>query len=383
MPETTGTTFRFIKFIHNLEVRLHHGDRPWTCEAPREEVDRGLPRQAPPVALGAHLLQPQRPAGEGHRGRHLAQPQRIGGQRNGGRGGQLHRDALLRGDAPVPLDGEGVLSPGEAAVVQFDVIVDATATPGTLITNQATVYSLESGDVLTDGDGNPATGPEPTVVVVGDVQQVSILKEVSVVDGGTAMAGSTLEYVVTVRNIGTVPAFYVEIQDDLSVPNPNYLAYIDGTATMNGLAAGVTVNGTLITAEPYELTRTARIDDVGGILELIMPMESAGVLVKRSRELLEQEIEGVADTLATGRRRSHGGVQPGAAERCEGIHRQQGHAAGRVHEHRAHAENVVDLVQCLQPPAAGAHGCAGAQQVRRGQILHAAKVRFAHDSVLS
>lgn len=48
--------------------------------------------------------------------------------------------------------------------------------------------------------------------------------------------------------------------------------------------------GTLVTAEPYELTRTARIDDVGGILELIAPMEAAGILVKRSRELLEQEI---------------------------------------------------------------------------------------------
>ncbi|MCB1722250.1 MAG: amino-acid N-acetyltransferase [Gammaproteobacteria bacterium] len=49
--------------------------------------------------------------------------------------------------------------------------------------------------------------------------------------------------------------------------------------------------GTLVTAEPYELTRTARIEDVGGILELIAPMEAAGVLVKRSRELLEQEID--------------------------------------------------------------------------------------------
>lgn len=48
--------------------------------------------------------------------------------------------------------------------------------------------------------------------------------------------------------------------------------------------------GTLITAEPYEVTRIACIDDVGGILELIRPMESAGALVKRSRELLEQEI---------------------------------------------------------------------------------------------
>ena len=49
--------------------------------------------------------------------------------------------------------------------------------------------------------------------------------------------------------------------------------------------------GTLVTAEPYEITRTASIDDVGGILELIGPLEDAGVLVKRSRERLEQEIQ--------------------------------------------------------------------------------------------
>lgn len=49
--------------------------------------------------------------------------------------------------------------------------------------------------------------------------------------------------------------------------------------------------GTLVTAEPYELTRTARIDDVGGILELIAPLEAAGVLVPRPREVLETEID--------------------------------------------------------------------------------------------
>ncbi|MGD2119217.1 MAG: amino-acid N-acetyltransferase [Chromatiales bacterium] len=49
-------------------------------------------------------------------------------------------------------------------------------------------------------------------------------------------------------------------------------------------------SGTLITAEAYETTRTARIDDVGGVLELITPLEEKGVLVKRSRDLLENEI---------------------------------------------------------------------------------------------
>jgi amino-acid N-acetyltransferase len=49
--------------------------------------------------------------------------------------------------------------------------------------------------------------------------------------------------------------------------------------------------GTLVTAEPYEVTRTATIDDVGGILELIAPMEQAGILVPRPRDMLENEIE--------------------------------------------------------------------------------------------
>jgi len=48
--------------------------------------------------------------------------------------------------------------------------------------------------------------------------------------------------------------------------------------------------GTLITADQYEQIRTAHIGDVGGILEIIRPLEAQGRLVKRSRELLENEI---------------------------------------------------------------------------------------------
>ena len=39
-----------------------------------------------------------------------------------------------------------------------------------------------------------------------------------------------------------------------------------------------------------EVIRPATIDDVGGIIELIAPLEEQQVLVKRSRELLETEI---------------------------------------------------------------------------------------------
>ncbi|HCS29156.1 MAG TPA: amino-acid N-acetyltransferase, partial [Spongiibacteraceae bacterium] len=48
--------------------------------------------------------------------------------------------------------------------------------------------------------------------------------------------------------------------------------------------------GTLVSSDHYEELVSANIDDVGGILEIIAPLEDEGVLVKRSRELLENEI---------------------------------------------------------------------------------------------
>ena len=48
--------------------------------------------------------------------------------------------------------------------------------------------------------------------------------------------------------------------------------------------------GTLVTQEIVESLRAARVDDIGGILEIIQPLERQGVLVRRSREQLELEI---------------------------------------------------------------------------------------------
>jgi len=49
--------------------------------------------------------------------------------------------------------------------------------------------------------------------------------------------------------------------------------------------------GTLIAKDHKEELSTATIDDVAGILDLLAPLEAEGVLVKRSRELLEVEID--------------------------------------------------------------------------------------------
>ena len=50
-------------------------------------------------------------------------------------------------------------------------------------------------------------------------------------------------------------------------------------------------SGSMITADKLEKLRPATIDDAGGILRLIEPLEADGTLVFRGRELLEREIQ--------------------------------------------------------------------------------------------
>jgi len=49
--------------------------------------------------------------------------------------------------------------------------------------------------------------------------------------------------------------------------------------------------GWMISQETLQALRKARIEDVGGILQLIEPLETEGILVRRNRELLEIEID--------------------------------------------------------------------------------------------
>ncbi|MEZ5739207.1 MAG: amino-acid N-acetyltransferase [Burkholderiaceae bacterium] len=49
--------------------------------------------------------------------------------------------------------------------------------------------------------------------------------------------------------------------------------------------------GTMLVEETLEALREARLDDVGGILAIIRPMEDEGILVKRDHSLIERDIE--------------------------------------------------------------------------------------------
>lgn len=48
--------------------------------------------------------------------------------------------------------------------------------------------------------------------------------------------------------------------------------------------------GTMLSREPLFFLRDATADDIGALIALISPMEADGTLVRRSRDLLEQEI---------------------------------------------------------------------------------------------
>jgi amino-acid N-acetyltransferase len=77
--------------------------------------------------------------------------------------------------------------------------------------------------------------------------------------------------------------------------------------------------GTLISNEDYERHRAASVDDVAGVLELIQPLEDAGVLVRRSRERLEQELGNFTVLERDGRIVACAALYPFAEERMAEI----------------------------------------------------------------
>ncbi|HIF9342745.1 TPA: amino-acid N-acetyltransferase [Photobacterium damselae] len=73
------------------------------------------------------------------------------------------------------------------------------------------------------------------------------------------------------------------------VPRSHLISYKEDGALIQELFSldGI---GTQIVMASAEKLRSANIDDIGGILDLIRPLEQEGILVRRSREQLEQEI---------------------------------------------------------------------------------------------
>jgi amino-acid N-acetyltransferase len=114
--------------------------------------------------------------------------------------------------------------------------------------------------------------------------------------GGTEIRELSSHQAEAVLQAGFLPqdaAFYLKHAVracNSGVPRAHIVPFaMDGSALLELFTHdGV---GTMISHENLESLRRATIEDVGGIIKLIEPLEADGTLVKRGRELIEREID--------------------------------------------------------------------------------------------
>src|SRR5579864_6107488 len=124
-----------------------------------------------------------------------------------------------------------------------------------------TIFNANSG-IVNFGNGGIALngnaffsleGGHLTKIVVIVVPGLAITKQVSVVGGGPALPGAQLDYLVHVTNPTNNPpnfqASSVVITDDISSAGAGRLTLVNPAPTMNGATTGVTVVGSVITAD--------------------------------------------------------------------------------------------------------------------------------------
>jgi uncharacterized repeat protein (TIGR01451 family) len=156
------------------------------------------------------------------------------------------------------LSATAVISPSQRLIVAYQTQLDANTHIGATLTNVAGAtqwYNGPSSDTGRQTSTCTLTNGTPGVLDCQDAHTVTvtatgvrITKQVTVVGGGMAAPGATLDYLVHVTNASVNPANPVVIADDLNAAGPGALTYVAGTATMNGSVTGVTVTGNVITA---------------------------------------------------------------------------------------------------------------------------------------
>jgi len=156
------------------------------------------------------------------------------------------------------LTAAATISQNQRLIINYQTQLDANSQNGATLTNVAGAIQWFDGNSTTPNRKTftgPLTNGTPgvldnqdahTVTVV--MSQLTITKQVSVVGGGAAQPGGQLDYLVHVTNVSTNPATPVVITDDLSTAGPGRLTFVNPVATMNGSATGVTVVGSVLTA---------------------------------------------------------------------------------------------------------------------------------------
>src|SRR5713101_3083913 len=156
------------------------------------------------------------------------------------------------------LSAAAVIGPTQRLIVTYQTQLDANTQNGATLTNVAGTtlwYSGPNSDTGRQSYTCTLTNGTPGVLdcqdahtVTAVIPVVTITKQVTVVGGGPAVPGATLDYLVHVTNTSANPVNPVVITDNLNTAGAGALTYVAGTATMNGSPNGVSVAGNVITA---------------------------------------------------------------------------------------------------------------------------------------
>jgi uncharacterized repeat protein (TIGR01451 family)/fimbrial isopeptide formation D2 family protein len=156
------------------------------------------------------------------------------------------------------LTAAATISQNQHLIINYQTQLDANSQNGTQLTNVAGAtqwFDADPSNPTRKTFTGPLTNGTPgvldnqdahTVTVV--MTQLTITKQVSVVGGGAALPGGQLDYLVHVTNASTTAATPVVITDDLSTAGAGRLTFVNPAPTMNGSTAGITVVGSLLTA---------------------------------------------------------------------------------------------------------------------------------------
>ncbi|MCK5689539.1 DUF11 domain-containing protein, partial [Myxococcota bacterium] len=127
---------------------------------------------------------------------------------------------------------DGLPPDGERAEVTFELQVDSRALPGTVISTQVLVESLDGSPTLSDNPETPEIAGDPTIVVVGGGSELAVSKTATVLADHAPRVGDQLRYEIIVSNVGDAPAISIELEDELPVD----LSYVAGSLRLDGLS---------------------------------------------------------------------------------------------------------------------------------------------------
>src|SRR5206468_4335186 len=134
-------------------------------------------------------------------------------------------------------------------LIQFDITLKPAIANGTVVTNQSTLRLSDGTTLMLSDDPNVSGTADPTRVTIASAPAFRVQKISTYLrDPNVLLAGDTMRYTITVKNISNADAVNVMLRDAV----PANTAYVAGSTTLNGAkvadVAGVSplVNGMLI-----------------------------------------------------------------------------------------------------------------------------------------